>query len=84
MEQFEEHAQNVTEDDETDSNSSMSIIMVDELDENISQSEQLPPDYNSCVEIKDLPGEKEKDQNDKLEDADDSLSAMTQSQYAQV
>jgi len=84
MEQSEEPKCNNTENDETESNSSMSIIMEDELDEVTDKSEQLPPDYNTCVENKDFLGEKGKDHNDQSEDSEDSFSAMTRSQYAQV
>ena len=79
--------------DETHSTtSSMSILMMEELEDQVNVDGDLQnstsslPNYRSCVEIKDSPKdeEKEKDRLDENESSVDSFSEMTQSQFAQV
>ena len=79
--------------DETHSTtSSMSILTMEELEDQVNADGDLQnstsslPNYRSCVEIKDSPKEEEKE-NDRLDENEssvDSLSEMTQSQFAQV
>ena len=74
-----------TENDDTEStDSSLCIIMAEELDEGTNENVKNETQSDSCKEPQDIIKDDKENQIPSIQDSEDSFSAMTQSQYAQV
>ena len=74
-----------TENDDTEStDSSLCIIMAEELDEGTDENDKNQPQSDTHKEHQDTRKDDEENQITPNQDTVDSFSAMTQSQYAQV
>ena len=84
MEKLETSVPSTENDDAESTDSSLCIINADDLDKDTIDDKDITDDDNGLPEYKDIVRAIEKDQIPSNEESDDSFSAMTQSQYAQV
>ena len=86
MERSDDLLKSTENDDNESTDSSMCIINAEELDEGVKENETtfILGGGNGPPENNEIQTEKEQNQNDQAEGTEDSFSAMTQSQYAQV
>ena len=85
MEKPEVQLQSTENDDTESTDSSLCIIMAEELDHcDKHNGPTFSLGANNAGEIKEIQNENEQNQIDQGEGTEDSFSAMTQSQYAQV
>ena len=74
-----------TENDDTEStDSSLCIIMAEELDEGTNENDKNKTQSDTCKEHQEIIKDDEENQMTSIQNSEDSFSAMTQSQYAQV
>ena len=84
MEKLETSVPSTENDDAESTDSSLCIINADDLDKDTIDDKDITDDDNGLPEYKDIVRAIAKDQIPSNEESDDSFSAMTQSQYAQV
>ena len=74
-----------TENYDTEStDSSLCIIMAEELDEGTYENDKNKTQSDTCKEHQEIIKDDEENQMTSIQNSEDSFSAMTQSQYAQV
>ena len=74
-----------SENDDTEStDSSLCIIMAEELDEGTNENVKNKTQSDTCKEHQEIIKDDEENQMTSIQNSEDSFSAMTQSQYAQV
>ena len=84
MENTEVTIESTENDDNESTDSSLCIIMAEELDKDIKDNDKPSVSGSKYFENKEIHSQSEHDDISQNEDTEDSFSAMTQSQYAQV